>query len=124
MNVKQEIVEIVKEAEALSNLPYDETYRQRDTALGERILALDKASQPGLNPGRQLRFQVADGYAYYIIIKVLKRVVHVVHIPWGDNWHFNGAYLDERNNICIPYQVADRVAYYEERMSELFAKKA
>lgn len=68
-------------------------HRKADDAFWDACKALDNDSVLGLSdngdrcvPGRLLRFSAGEGYAYYIIEKVLKNHVKVIHLPYGDNY--------------------------------------
>lgn len=63
----------------------------------EAMTALDSEAVQGLHgtdsrvvPGRLLKFGVADGYAYYIILKANKKTCKLVHLPYADGYHFQG----------------------------------
>jgi len=68
-------------------------HRKADDAFWVACKALDNDAVLGLSdngdrcvPGRLLRFSAGEGYAYYIIEKVLKNHVKVIHLPYGDNY--------------------------------------
>ena len=45
----------------------------------------------GKNFGEILRFQVADGYAEYMVVSM--RPLKLMHLPLGDAWDFQYAHL-------------------------------
>jgi hypothetical protein len=71
-------------------------HKAADLKYWEAITALDKEAVQGLYadkgvmPGRLLRFGVADGYAYYIVLRVNKKTCKLVHLPYGDGYRFQG----------------------------------
>jgi hypothetical protein len=123
--IDKAIKQIVADAETHGKLSYGDGIKWREelTLLENRLATLDMANRPGLNPGRHIKFQVADGYANCIVTKVLKNIVHVVHVPILDGYHFNGIYQDERGHLCLPRPVAQRSIDWDEKMEILFKKK-
>lgn len=64
-------------------------YHAKSDALYKLMAEVDEAAGDDL-VGKHIRFQVADGYAEYIITKENKTTVSVVHIPVGDGYEFPG----------------------------------
>lgn len=117
MKIKTEIQEIVTEADLLQQSPYNDDYKKRMNFLMNRFKMLDEKSSPGLNVGRQLKFNVADGYAYYIVTKVNKSVVEVVHVPLDDSYCFAGVCIENGKLVMLR-----GVAEQNVKMAEFFTK--
>ena len=67
----------------------------RDNALREEFLAklrswLATAGYAGEGVGEVLRFQVADGYAMYMVAQVAPP--KLIHLPLGDAWQLTAAH--------------------------------
>lgn len=69
--------------------------------------------------GRYLKYQYADGYAFYEIYAVAKGIVHVSHIPWGDAWEFP---MIEDMDCKVPVPVAQKNLYQRDQLAVLFSK--
>ena len=61
-----------------------EEQKAADAAFWNALLALDTEAGSGLQPGRLVKFAVADNYARYIVRKVGKKTCKLVHIPYMD----------------------------------------
>jgi hypothetical protein len=68
----------------------------------------------GKNVGEIIRFQVADGYAEYMVASM--KPVELVHIPLGDAWNFQYAHLLTAKEV---QESIDR----EKAIKGLFAKR-
>lgn len=122
--MKKRIDEILALAEQLqANFAWNDTYRANLQKLHDMIASLDNDAGPGVQSGRELRFQVADGYANYIITKVGKRTVKVVHVPIMDAYTFCGVYSDGKGNLELPFAVAEQSVRSVELYKKIFAKK-
>lgn len=63
-----------------------------DVAFWSLVKQLDRQAKDGqhpVNPGRFVRLLAKDSYAYYIVIKVTKKVCKLVHIPYGLKYESN-----------------------------------
>lgn len=49
-----------------------------------------KDSQTCPEAGEEIRFQVGDGHARYLVVSL--KPVHLVHLDVGDDWHFQYAH--------------------------------
>lgn len=60
--------------------------RDADVAFWSLVKELDRLGKDGqhpVNPGRFVRLPAKDSYAYYVVTKVTKKSVKLVHIPYG-----------------------------------------
>ncbi len=74
---------------------------------------LRKNGYTGKNTGKVVRFQVADGYAQYMLAEGRKSVL--IHLPYGDAWNYQDiGYLPKR-------AILDRIKQ-QEGLAKLFAK--
>ena len=64
---------------------FEEAMRQQ-TELMDRLEAISDQAPEGVSVGRMIRYQVADGYAFYVITRVFGSSVSVAHVPFGDAW--------------------------------------
>jgi hypothetical protein len=72
--------------------PFDPTaYEAACQAYRQAVIAWVKEKGSGSVRGSVIRFQVADGYAEYVVYS-LKPVV-LIHLPLGDAWQFRYAHL-------------------------------
>lgn len=84
----------------------------------EKLEALIKeldANADGL-VGKHISFQVADGYARYIIVKELKASVKVFHLDIDDGYRFLGVYDDK-----LPKGLAKQRVDGISKMKSIFA---
>ncbi len=124
MTIRKRIEAIVEWASALDTLRYDNPLRaDRERMLWQMIENLDKEAIESLSPGRHLKWNVADGYAHYIVVKVNKMFTELVYIPYMDNYQFSGVFVDERDRLMVPTQVALMNAERSIAFRELFSKK-
>ena len=90
---------------------------KRQEKLQEEIDELAKANDTIL--GRQIKFPMADSYAYYIITKVNKRTVEITWVKYCDAWQ------DRRAGYCanmnIDYVTAEVKG--QDALAELFGAK-
>lgn len=71
------------------------------------IEALDRATGPGLNPGRLVRLPVADGHALYVVRTVGSRSCHLLHVPIHDGYHHAAV---SPSGACPTRVIRERVA--------------
>jgi hypothetical protein len=69
--------------------------------------------------GKLVRFQVADGYAYYLITGAGERFVQVRQLPEGDDYQYSGVV-----NGRLDRRVAERAISQEDAWKAIGAKKA
>lgn len=114
VDVSGEVAELVK----LANRPFDPiNWRQRDEEFFGKLEALDKKAGKGLAVGKHLRFQVADGYAYYVVTDIGPTCCKVEHLPVHDGY--------SSECICdgfVMTALAERNIARREGMEELFSK--
>jgi len=101
----------------------DNGWREYDEKLWELVENLQKIAGPGLKPGKHLKWNVADGYAHYIVLKVNKRFTEVAFIDYMDGYRFAGVF-QEGNKLMVPTPVAQKMAEWQDRMEVLFKKPA
>ncbi len=81
--------------------------KKREDALFEQLDKLDKEIGKGLKVGKYIKFQVADGYAHYLITRLNRETVEVIHLPLGDGYKFGGIGVDKKGNQVIFRTVAE-----------------
>ena len=90
---------------------------KRQEELQEELDELAKANDTIL--GRQIKFPMADSYAYYIITKVNKKTVEITWVKYCDAWQ------DQRAGYCanlgIDYATAEVKG--QDRLAELFSAR-
>ena len=90
---------------------------KRQEELQEELDELAKANDTIL--GRQIKFPMADSYAYYIITKVNKKTVEITWVKYCDAWQ------DKRAGYCanlgIDYATAEVKG--QDRLAELFSAR-
>jgi hypothetical protein len=120
INVERQIHELQLRAERSTGLLRDfDKYRAEERAIREQIKALSASAGKGLAPGKHLRWQVADGYAEYIVSSVGKTACKLAHIPLGDGYRFMGV---DRNGNCLT-SVVKAAVEGEELMVSLFGER-
>lgn len=72
----------------------------------------------GVKAGRIVSFPSGGGYANYLIVKVLKNWIYVVHIPVGDAWH-SPAVVDSK----VDRRVIEKQLKFSDGMKAIFSKK-
>ena len=87
----------------------------------EAEMAKSKALPKGLVPGKIFQIGVADGYAYYEVVKVNKRTVK---IKWRkdlccDEYQYYGW----GTGGSFPISLIEPLILGEERLAEMFAKQ-
>lgn len=80
-------------------------FEEKETALWERVMTLNKVVGTGLVPGKLLQWGVADGMASYLVVKVGKRSTEVAHLPFGDAYQFAGVY-ESKGKLVVPTSIA------------------
>jgi len=90
---------------------------KRQEKLQEEIDELAKANDTIL--GRQIKFPMADSYAYYVITKVNKRTVEITWVKYCDAWQ------DSRAGYCsnLNFDYANQQVRGQDRLAELFGAK-
>jgi hypothetical protein len=68
--------------------PYNE-YENARTAYIKKVEAWAKENGSGEFAGKQIHFQVGDGYAQYVVVSL--QPVKLIHLAIGDAWHFEYA---------------------------------
>ena len=89
----------------------------RQEAIQDEIDALAKANDTIL--GRQIKFPMADSYAYYIITKVNKKTVEITWVKYCDAWQ------DSRAGYCsnLNFDYANQQVKGQDALAELFSAK-
>ena len=99
------------------------TYEEQETRLYKQLKEISVSVGTGLKVGKHVKFQVADGYANYIVTKILGSTVLVKHLPLGDSYTFLGVYETDDGNLALPTMVAKRQVERSEFMEEMFVNK-
>ena len=69
--------------------------------------------------GRQIKFQMADSYAYYIITKVMNTEVQITWVRYCDAWQDDRA--GHQSNLNKDY--ATQQVKGQDALAEMFSKK-
>jgi hypothetical protein len=85
--------------------------------LQEEIDELAKANNTIL--GRQIKFPMGDGYAYYVITKVNKKTVEITWVKYCDAWQDRRAGYQSLLN----FDYANQQVKGQDRLAELFGAK-
>jgi len=117
------ITEINRLAGVARDNLHDGKWREYDEQLWQLVETLQKIAGKGLKPGKHLKWNVCDGYAHYIVLKVNKRFTEVAFIDYMDGYSFPGVF-QEGNKLMVPTQVAQRMAEFEDRTAAFFKKPA
>jgi len=91
----------------------NDTQREADESFWLSIRDLDRRAKDGqhpVNPGRFVRLQAKDSYAYYIVIKVTKKICKLQHIPYGSAYESN-AVRDGEADIDV---IEKALAFYDQ----------
>jgi len=128
MTLTNRIKMLVNLCGELNKLRYDDPqHKAWDKTFNAELTRLDNevAGMPGgeLAPGRLLKFQVADGYALYIITKVGKRQTEVVHLDYMDGYTFQGVYQSAAGKLVLPTQVAIQSLGWSDALKRMFGPK-
>ena len=69
--------------------------------------------------GRQIKFPMADSYAYYIITKVNKKTVEITWVKYCDAWQ------DQRAGYCsnLNFDYANQQVKGQDALAKLFGAK-
>ena len=97
----------------------DGKWRKYDEQLWKKVEKLQKFAGTGLKPGKHLKWNVADGYAHYIVLKVNKRFTEVAFIDYMDGYNFAGVFEDD-GKLFVPTSVAKKAAQWQDTMERLF----
>lgn len=93
---------------------FDARMKRQETLIDElRELAIENNTLLG----RQLKFQMADSHALYIVTKVFKNQVQVTWIDWCDGWQDDR--IGYQGNLPIDY--VQQTVQGEDKMRVLFS---
>lgn len=93
---------------------FDERMKRQEELIDElRQLAIENNTLIG----RQVKFQMADSYAVYVVTKVFKNQVQVTWIDWCDGW------VDDRLGYQgnLPLDYVQQVVQGEDKLRVLFS---
>lgn len=76
----------------------------------------------GLYVGRELKWQVADGFARYTVVKIGKQLTQVELIREDDCYTFDGVFVNSKGNTVVPTPVAKASANKSDFWNELIQK--
>lgn len=111
-----EILRLANAADALVGRYGTPEHKAAEKAYHDAVTALDreaKLSGAGCQPGRLLKFGVADGYARYVITRVNKKTCKVVHIPYMGGYKSPAVHDDE----VWRDEAEDNIAWYDTLMA-------
>lgn len=89
-------------------------YNQKCDEFLNKLREQCKANSKHKNVGKVIRFQVADGYAQYMVLSM--KPLQLIHINLDDG------YQAEIAELLTPKKVTELIER-EEKMAELFSKK-
>jgi len=94
----------------------DKIMQRQDAIQGEID---DLARELDTLMGRQIKFPMADSYAYYIITKVNKKTVEITWVKYCDAWQ------DSRAGYCsnLNFDYANQQVRGQDKLAELFGAK-
>jgi hypothetical protein len=95
----------------------EEELKKQEEAL-QKLQRVSDTLAAGELVGAIIRFQVADGYALYLVTKVTSKGVEVQHIPWCDGYQIPAAHMRGLTKSDILQQINA-----EKALSNLFKKK-
>lgn len=119
--IKSLVADIESLNDRITTLKWDE-YNKIESELYNRLEEIANSSGDGFAVGKNIHFGVVDGSAQYIITKVRKNDVVVEHLPFGDAYTFSGCYLNNKNELVIPRQVAERAFNMDKSLKDIFSK--
>jgi hypothetical protein len=90
---------------------------KRQEVLQDEIDSL--AKDLGTLMGRQIKFPMGDGYAYYIITKVNKQTVEITWVKYCDAWQDSRAGYQS----LLDKAYAEQQVKGQDRLAELFGAK-
>ena len=113
-NNVEPVYDFAQQETASDSLP---NIMKRQEALQGEIDELAKAHNTIL--GRQIKFPMADSYAYYIITKVNKKTVEITWVKYCDAWQ------DQRAGYSsnLDREFAEKQVKGQDRLAELFGAK-
>ena len=95
------------------NFNYEE-HQKKENAYIEKLRQFCFKRKRGKNVGEIIKFQVADGYALYMVASM--RPLELIHIPLGDAYDFQYVHL------MTPKEVQESIDR-EKAIAKLFADK-
>jgi len=120
----------LKELLAMNDIEPVYDFAQRDTAPDSlpNIMKRQEALQEEIDclareldtlMGRQIKFPMADSYAYYVITKVNKKTVEITWVKYCDAWQ------DQRAGYCsnLNFDYANQQVRGQDKLAELFGAK-
>ena len=88
-------------------------YLKKEEAFLKKLRTFIKSHSSSKYNGKVVQFQVADSYAYYMVVSI--RPSQVIHLPIGDEWEFQFI------NRLTGKDLADQIDA-KEKMDKLFSK--
>ena len=113
-NNVEPVYDFAQQETASDSLP---NIMKRQEALQGEIDELAKAHNTIL--GRQIKFPMADSYAYYIITKVNKKTVEITWVKYCDAWQDSRAGYSSN----LDREFAEKQVKGQDRLAELFGAK-
>lgn len=77
-------------------------YTKAETEYIDKVKAYARANGQGALRGEEIRFQVADGYARYIVFST--KPVELMHLSVGDGWQYQYAHRLTAKDIAEEVQ--------------------
>ncbi len=113
-NNVEPVYDFAQQETASDSLP---NIMKRQEALQGEIDELAKAHNTIL--GRQIKFPMADSYAYYIITKVNKKTVEITWVKYCDAWQDSRAGYQ----CLLNFDYANQQVRGQDKLAELFGAK-
>jgi hypothetical protein len=113
-DILNRVRELKEDCDCLHELIRDwDKYKIASGLFWDRVNELDR-NAIGL-VGKHIQFNVADGYAHYIIVKENKATVTVEHLDYCDGYHFTGVWDGK-----LPRGLAERQVKMATGLKEIF----
>lgn len=119
MTIRKRINDLVELCNHYRARGFNGDWRSRDESFWKQVEQLQTDIGDGLVPGRHLRWNVADGYAHYLVVKVNKRDVELVHLDYMDGYWFQGCW-QEGDKVYCPRPVAEQAHQWHTGLKKLF----
>ena len=119
--LKQKLDELVTVYNQEFDWSQDDAIKAFDARMKRQEELIDELRQLAIENntliGRQVKFQMADSYAVYVVTKVFKNQVQVTWIDWCDGW------VDDRLGYQgnLPLDYVQQVVQGEDKLRVLFS---
>jgi len=101
------------------NIDWRERLEAQDTVY-RQVMKIDKEVGDGVQVGKLVKFQVADGYAMYWVTEVKDDCVMTVHLPFFDAY----TSIAVREDGMIPMYIAEQVIKCSDGLRKMFGNSS